>query len=67
MAVNRDAGALQWVKNQTPEICIAAVSRCGPVLSHVREQTLEICRAAVNEDRHCEWLVQPQFRGALNV
>ena len=42
--------ALQYVKEQTPELCLEAVKRDGWALKFVKEQTDEICLAAVKED-----------------
>ena len=42
---------LQRVKDQTPEICLAAVKQNGCALRFVKEQTKEICLAAVKQDR----------------
>ena len=38
------------VKNQTDELCLAAVSQCGRALLYVKEQTDDICLAAVKQD-----------------
>lgn len=38
---------LKYVKEQTPEICLAAVQENGLALEYVKEQTPEICLAAV--------------------
>ena len=38
------------MKEQTPEICLAAVNQNGMALVFVKEQTPEICLAAVRED-----------------
>ena len=43
-------GALRYVSEQTPEICIAAVNNWGDALQYVSEQTNEICLAAVKQD-----------------
>ena len=42
--------ALQFVKEQTEEICLAAVRHYGHALQFVKEQTKEICLTAVRED-----------------
>lgn len=47
--VKRDGLALQFVKEQTPEICLAAVEDIGLALDFVKEQTPEICLAAVQQ------------------
>ena len=42
--------ALQYVKEQTEEMCIEAVKQNWYVLQYVKEQTEEICIEAVKED-----------------
>ena len=42
--------ALYFVKEQTPEVCLAAVQQYGLTLRLVREQTPEICLAAVQNN-----------------
>ena len=41
---------LECVKEQTPEICLAAVRHDGMTLKYVREQTYEICLTAVGQN-----------------
>jgi hypothetical protein len=41
---------LQFVKKQTPKICLAAVRQDGLALQFVKDQTPEICLAAVRQD-----------------
>jgi hypothetical protein len=41
---------LQFVKEQTPEICIEAVKQIGYALEFVKEQTPEICLLAVKQN-----------------
>ena len=48
--IKRDGMALAYVKEQTPEICMAAVKQNGMALEYVEEQTPEICMAAVKQD-----------------
>ena len=48
--VKEDGQDLRYVKEQTPEICFAAVNKNGCALQYVREQTPEICFAAVEAD-----------------
>jgi hypothetical protein len=43
--------ALKYVKNQTPEICLAAVKNSGHALQYVKNQTPEICLAAIKKTR----------------
>ena len=60
--VNQDCYNFGYVKRQTPNICLAAVTRYGDALKYVMKQTLEICLAAVQNNwptcnirsRHCE-------------
>jgi len=47
--VKADGDALEFVKEQTPEICLAAVMEDARALEYVKEQTPEICLAAVKE------------------
>ena len=42
-AVKQDGWALQYVKEQTPEICLEAVKQDGYALRYVKKQTPEIC------------------------
>ena len=49
-AVKQDGWALQFVKEQTPDLCIAAVKKDGHALQFVEKQTPEICTAAVEEN-----------------
>lgn len=49
-AVKRYGWALQYVKEQTEEICLAAVKQNGLYLRYVSEQTEEICLAAVKQN-----------------
>ena len=48
--VTQNGRALEYVKEQTPEICLAAVTQNGRALKFVKEQTPEICIAAVKQD-----------------
>ena len=41
---------LAIIKNQTPEVCLAAVKQDGTALQYVKEQTPEICLAAVKQE-----------------
>ena len=49
-AVRQNGRLLAYVKEQTPEICLAAVRQNGYLLSEVNEQTPEICLAAVRQN-----------------
>jgi hypothetical protein len=48
--VKKNGLALDYVKEQTPEICIAAVEQNGNAIQFVKEQTPEICIAAVSQN-----------------
>ena len=48
-AVKQDWYALQFVKEQTEEICLEAVRKSWYALQYVNEQTEEICLEAVKE------------------
>jgi hypothetical protein len=48
--VQQDGRALQYVRAQTPEICMAAVKQYGYALRYVHVQTPELCMAAVRQD-----------------
>jgi hypothetical protein len=50
------------VRNQTPELCIAAVQKNGSALAYIINQTLEICLAAVTNTREAFCFVAPQYR-----
>ena len=49
-AVCHDGYALLHVREQTPELCMAAVQQNGIVLEYVNEEfkTYKICKAAVH-------------------
>ena len=49
-AVKQAGWAIQYVKEQTLEICMAAVKQDGRAIVHVKEQTPEICMAAVKQN-----------------
>lgn len=49
-AVKKEGYDLQYVKDQTPEICLEAVKQDGYTLKYVKEQTPEICLEAVKQD-----------------
>ena len=52
--VNKDPSLLMEVKEQTPEICMAAVKQDGWALQHVKDQTSQICLEAVKKDRNAK-------------
>ena len=49
-AVKRNGLALQYVKDQTKDICLKAVKQDGFALLYVKNQTKEICLEAVKQD-----------------
>jgi hypothetical protein len=61
-AVKQNCCALQYVKQQTDEICLAAVKQYGCALKYVKQQTDEICLAAVNKDGYALVYVNSEFK-----
>jgi hypothetical protein len=59
-AVKQDGNALQFVQNQTTEICLEAVKQNGNVLRHVQNQTPELCLEAVKQNGNALNYVQNQ-------
>ncbi len=57
--VKRNGLLLRWVKEQTPEICMAAVKQNGKALQWVKEQTPGLCAAAMlvspNAEKYAKW------------
>ena len=49
-AVKENGLALEYVQNQTPEICMEAVKQNGWALQFVKNQTPELCMTAVKEN-----------------
>ena len=49
-AVQKDGWALQFVKEQTPEICLAAVKENSDALKYVKEKVIENYLAAVEKN-----------------
>lgn len=49
-AVQQDGCALEYVTDQTPELCLAAVPQNGRALCYVTDPTPEICLAAVQQN-----------------
>ena len=41
---------LQYIKEQNPELCLAAVRQNGRALYYVKEQNPELCMAVVRQD-----------------
>ena len=57
-AVKRNGFALQFVMDQTEEICLEAVKQNGLALKYVQNQTEAICIEAVKEDGDALWYVR---------
>jgi hypothetical protein len=67
LAVKQKGYALQYVKEQTPEICMEAVKENGYALQYVKEQTPEICMEAVKENGYALQYVDPSVFPDKNV
>jgi len=50
IAANQYKQYLNYIKIQTPEICLAAVQQDGMALEFVKIQTPEICAAAIKQN-----------------
>ena len=48
--MKEDGCALQYIKEQTPELCLVAVKETGIALLWVKEQTSELCWEAVQQN-----------------
>ena len=59
-SVKQSGYALQYVKEQTPEICLAAVTQTGFALKYVDKQTPKICLAAVKQSGYALQYVMKQ-------
>ena len=59
--VSQEVHALQYVHQQTPELCMVAVSQNGYALQYVHQKTPEICMAAVSQDKDAIRHVNNQF------
>lgn len=67
-AVKQDGHALQYVVEQTEEICLEAVKQDGFALRYVKEQTYQICLEAVNKSRFALRYVEERiFLGAAKA
>ena len=69
-AVRQDGWALEYVKEQTPEICTTAIQQYGWALEYVKEQTPEICIAAIqqneNATKHVNNNIMKEVKWRLN-
>ena len=59
-AVQRNGDALEYVKEQTPELCMEAVRHNGLALYFVKEKTPELCMAAVRKTGLALYYVKEQ-------
>jgi hypothetical protein len=48
--VKKNGFNLQYIKNQTLELCKIAVEQDGLSLMYIQNQTLELCKIAVKEN-----------------
>jgi len=48
--LKQDGYALQFIEEQTPELCMIAVKQDGRALEYVKNKTLELCMMAVKQD-----------------
>ena len=60
--VQQDGLALQYVEEQTEELCRLAFQKHGYALKFVKEQTEELCRLAVQQNGCALQYVKEQFR-----
>ena len=58
-AVERDGYALQYVKDQTPDLCLKAVKQNGDALKYVKDQTPDLCLKAVEQNGNALKYVNP--------
>ncbi|MCE5225750.1 MAG: DUF4116 domain-containing protein [Porphyromonadaceae bacterium] len=66
-AVKRRGCVLQYVKDQTPELCLEAVKQNGHALQFVKEQTPEICLAAVERNVHAIYCVKYEYLDVVKL
>ena len=58
LAVKKNGWALEFVKEQTPELCFAAIKHNGEALKYAKEQTPELCLEAVQRDGRALYYVK---------
>ena len=58
--VQKNGYSLQYVKEQTEEMCLLAVQCNGSALQYVKEQTEEMCRLAVQQNGYALQYVKEQ-------
>ena len=61
LAVQQYGGALQYVHNQTDELCRLAVQQYGGALQYIHSQTEELCRLAVQQNESVSQYVADEF------
>lgn len=59
--VRRDGMKLQFMQNQTSELCLEAVKQNGLALQFVKEQTEEICLAAYSQNKEALQFIKKEF------
>ena len=59
-AVKQNGYALQYVKDQTTEICLEAVKQSGDALQYAKDRTTEICLEAVKQSGYALQYVKDQ-------
>ena len=60
-AIKKNGLALEYVEDQTPEICMAAVQQDGEALQYVKDQTPELCMAAVQQNGDARMYIKIQL------
>jgi hypothetical protein len=58
---------IQYVKNQTHEICMTALMKDGLLLKYVKEQTPDLCLAAVTQNGNAIKYVKEQTRELCKI
>ena len=48
--VRLDGYAIRHIKNQTPEVCLAAIRQVGYAIKYIKNQTPELCLVAVEQN-----------------
>lgn len=51
---------LQFIDEQTPELCLIAITQNGAALQFVKEQTPELCLAAVKQNKNALQCIRDQ-------
>ena len=64
--VQKDGYAIRHIKEQTPELCLAAVKQEGYAIRHITNKTHEICLEAVKQDSYALDYTNPEFKFLFN-